>query len=169
MLAQHPQNKEVLDVIDRVHALALDQKTLEDAAVALWESAAQDGITEKEALMRYFGGETDADFPRLWGMSNEDAHDALLSDRPFVDEYFRDGPHGAYTHMFQEYALARVLGGPQEMIRIRHLIANALGPATGEGAFSARLFNAIFDSFEAVHVNSPEGLGPILKDKLNIF
>jgi hypothetical protein len=55
------------------------------------------------------------------------------------------------------------------MNRIRHLIANAVGPASGEGPFSARLFNAIFDSFTGVHPNSPEGLGPILKSKLNIF
>jgi hypothetical protein len=163
---QHPENKYLLDRIDEVHRLVRDPDALTEAMVELWTIAARDGISEEQALIRWFGGE--AGMPRVLDQNVKRFHEALLADKPLIDEMFRGTAHGAYTHMFQEFALARKLGSREAARDFRRAVANAVGPDRGRTKFFSRVWDAIFDPYDASAINSPEGLGPILHTHVGI-
>ena len=165
LLKEYPKDAELLKQIDKVHALMRDPKVYEDAMVELWETAARDGITEQEALMRWAGGEP---VPHVHGQDADVFRKALRDPKPLIDEFFRDTAHGAETHMFQEYALARALGSKDAARNFRHLIAEAEGPVRNRQQFFSQVWDAVFDVYDGSQVNSPEGIGPILKAHLNL-
>jgi hypothetical protein len=166
LLEKYPANSELMGKIDHINSLMRDPETYIEAMAELWTTAARDGISEQEALVRWFGGE--AGMPRLLDQSQKKFYDALMADKPAIDEMFRGTAHGAYTHMFQEFALARRLGSREAARDFRRLVAKAVGPDAGKNKFFGRVWDAIFDSYDASQLNSPEGLGPLLEAHLGL-
>ena len=163
---KYPANKVIAERIDQVWKLGRDPQVYEDAMAELWEEAARDGITEEEALVRYFGGRQ--------GMPLIDSQDpkkflkAMEADKPMIDDVSIVGnDHGAYTHMFQEYALARKIGKGAAG-EFRQAIARAVGPDVGNTKFASQLWDALFDEYQGEFINSPEGLGPIIQKILGL-
>jgi hypothetical protein len=150
-----------------VWKLVRDPQVIEDAMAELWETAAREGITEQEALLRYFGGPDG--MPEIMGQSSTDFLEAMKADKPMIDKYFTQIPgHGAYTHVFQEYAIARKIGRDAASA-FRKAIANATGPELfGADEFRSKVWNAIFDEFEGEYLNCPETLGPIVQGNLGL-
>jgi hypothetical protein len=165
LLHDHPENRELMRLIDRVHGAVRDPQVLEDAMAELWTTAARDRLTEEQALVRWAGGEP---LPRVYDQDPAKFRAALRNEKPTIDEYNRDSAHGAYTHVFQEYVVARELGSEQAARDFRHAIANAAGPTRGNEEFYRRVWDAVFDSYDGSQINSPEGIGPILKIHLNL-
>jgi hypothetical protein len=94
----------------------------------------------------------------------------IESDTMFIDEWFKTDFHGAYSHLFQELIVAKKLGGMDAARKFRHLIAAAANPAEGNVKipFFAKVWDALYDSYDAVNLNSPEGLGPVLHAHLGL-
>jgi len=49
--------------------------------------------------------------PILEGVDAEKFREAMLAEKPALDERLKDDTHGLLTHMFQEYVLAEEWGG----------------------------------------------------------
>ena len=66
--------------------------------------------------------------------------------------------------------MAKKLGGLDAARKFRRLIAAATNPAEGKVKvpFFAKVWDALFDSYDAANLNSPEGLGPILHAHLGL-
>lgn len=159
-------NKLVQARAPEVWKLARDPQVLEDAMAELWETAARDGISEQEALLRYFGGPEG--MPEILDQDPKKFLEAMKEDKPMIDKVFTGPGHGAYTHVFQEYAVARKIGRDAAR-EFRQAIANATGPELfGADEFRSKLWNSIFDEFTGGYLNCPETLGPILQKNLRL-
>lgn len=149
-----------------VWKLVRDPQVLEDAMAELWETAARDGISEQEALLRYFGGPEG--MPEILDQDPKKFLKAMEADKPMIDKVFTGPGHGSYTHVFQEYAIARKIGRDAAR-EFRQAITKATGPELfGAEEFRSKVWNAIFDEFQGGYLNCPESLGPILQKNLHL-
>ena len=163
--SRHNLDPQVIETLRRVHKLIRDPQLLEDAMVELWITAAREQITPQQALMRFFGGE--AGMPILTDQSELAFEKAMLAEKPAIDDTFSDSFHGAYTHMFQEYVLARALGSREAARDVRQMIGRLKDPMRGRKNLASLVWDGIFDSYEARQINAPEELGAILIAHLN--
>jgi hypothetical protein len=91
----------------------------------------------------------------------------MRQDAPIRDLAFANNPHGAYTHMFQEWLIDRALG-PGEGRRFRQWLAELkdLPTVTSFGSrkreFFAAAWDSLFDEYDSGHINTPEALGELL-------
>jgi hypothetical protein len=162
---RHTIDPDIAAMMRKVHKLIRDPQLIEDAMVELWIAAAREQITPQQALMRFFGGESG--MPVLIGQTDQAFEEAMLANKPAIDDFFGDTVHGAYTHMFQEYVLARALGGREAAMNVRHMIARLNGPMSGPKTLAGLAWDALFDEYMGHQINSPEGLGSILAIHLN--
>jgi len=159
LLLEHPGNQYLLQHIDRVLRMRRNPRVVEDAIAELWTNAGRRGIEPGQELVRWAGGEP---LPRVTDQNPAHFREVLRADKPHVDLPFADSPHGRYTHMFDEYILARpeVLGSRDAARRSRQAIANAEGPASEDGEeFYSLVWNALFDETDGGQLNTPEEVG----------
>jgi hypothetical protein len=162
-------NPDLMKDLERVHEALRDPDLIEQVMVEVWERAALDGITTEEALVRMVGrGKKLPVIKRQ--LSPEKFRLVMKADPIFLDNAFKGSLHGAYSHAIQELVVAKKLGGLGAAREFRRLIAAATDPAEGKAMepFFAKVWDALFDSYDAVNLNSPEGLGPILHAHLGL-
>jgi hypothetical protein len=163
-------NQDLVKDLERVHQALRDPDLIEQVMVEVWERAARDGITTEEALVRMAGRGKKPPVIKRDTLSPKRFKQVIEADTMFIDEWFKTDFHGAYSHLFQELVVAKKLGGMDAARNFRHLIAAATNPAEGNVKipFFAKVWDALFDSYDAVNLNSPEGLGPILHAHLGL-
>ena len=162
-------NPDLMKDLERVHEALRDPDLIEQVMVEVWERAALDGITTEEALVRMAGGGKKLPVIKRQ-LSPEKFRLVMKADPIFLDNAFKGSFHGVYSHALQELVVAKKLGGLDGARRFRRLIAAATDPAEGKVTepFFAKVWDALFDSYDAANLNSPEGLGPILHAHLGL-
>jgi hypothetical protein len=164
-------NQDLIRDLERVHGALRDPDLIEQVMVEVWERAARDGITTEEALVRMAGrGKT---LPRIKRdvLAPYRFKQVLEADTIFLDFAFTGDNHGVYSHALQELVVAKKLGGPDAARRFRHLIAAAVDPTEAKDVkipFFGKVWDALYDSYSNVNLNSPEALGPILDKHLGL-
>jgi hypothetical protein len=164
LIAKYPTDKELWEKLDDAYSILRDPKKLEDGMIKVYRGAAEEGITPQEWLIKYFGGKDG--MPILEDLDPKKFRDAMLKDKPALDDTLQGDAHGLLTHMFQEYVLAEEWGGRAAARDFRHAIARVDGPARGKKEMFSRVWDALFDSLDENAINRPEWLGPILHDHL---
>ena len=170
-----PDTRRLLKLLPRIYKAVRDPKLLKRVAGEVWQFAAKEGITTREALEALVGG----DVRRVWIRSEEQFHREILLDSPFIDLAFSTNPHGAYTHMFQELVVSRALGTKWGAggRRFRALVAQlkGQGPEIFETLqsrrrdFWAAAWDALFDDMNGEgYLNHPETLGDLLHTHLGL-
>jgi hypothetical protein len=166
--------------IDKVYAAVRDRRLIEDVIVEVWERAQRENVTPETALLGIAGNRPDVPGGRFPIVPRELTAAHLREQLPFIDLSLLDDVHGAYTHMIQELAVARVLGGLEEAARFRRELTE-VGDAPGydrardpqHKAYWEKCWDMIFDSETTPngshgHINRPEVLGPILHTVLGL-
>jgi hypothetical protein len=163
-------NQDLIKDLERVHQALRDPDLIEKVMVEVWERAAVDGITTEEALVRMVGRGKKLPVIKRDVLTPTRFKQVLEADTMFLDNAFTTDFHGAYSHAFQELVVAKALGGMDAARNFRHLIAAAVNPAEGKVKipFFGKVWDALYDSYSAVNLNSPEGLGPILHEYLGL-
>ncbi|HEY7077790.1 MAG TPA: hypothetical protein VH418_20580 [Solirubrobacteraceae bacterium] len=163
-------NQDLIKDLERVHQALRDPDLIEKVMVEVWERAALDGITTEEALVRMVGRGKKLPVIKRDVLTPTRFKQVLEADTMFLDNAFTTDFHGAYSHAFQELVVAKALGGMDAARNFRHLIAAAVNPAEGKVKipFFGKVWDALYDSYSAVNLNSPEGLGPILHQYLGL-
>jgi hypothetical protein len=179
LLTRSAANDYVRANVDKVYAAVRSPEQIEAVMVEVWERARRDGVSTTEALLRIARDRPDvtpADaFPELNDLlegeeGSKEFQQKMRQKLPFIDKEFASDDHLAYTHMFQELVVARVLGSRQEAAKFRQLLAD-VRPAGDDPAakpFWSQAWDAIFDSTDIGHVNRPEDLGKLLQKHLGI-
>lgn len=166
-------NQELLAQIDKVYAAVRSPQLIEQEMVRVWQFAADEGISTEQALVRLAGDGRPLPVIKSDVLDYEPFRAYIRNDLPFLDNAFAGDHHGVYSHVFQELVVARALGSRAAAQRFRHLVADATGPerllSTGKRQpFWSQVWDAIFDVSDVTHLNSPEGLGPILHEHLGL-
>ena len=153
----------------RVHEALRDPDLIEQVMVDVWERAALDGISTEQALVRMTGG--GKRLPVIKRQLTPKKFKLLMEADPiFLDNAFAGGRHGVYSHALQELVVAKKLGSrtPPASSATCRRGDGSRESATLREPFFAKLWDALFDSYSAVNLNSPEGLGPILHGHLGL-
>jgi hypothetical protein len=79
--------------------------------------------------------------------------------------FFNGKPHGTHTHMYLEGFIDFHFGAGKGR-ELRLLIANAEGPATVDGPFWRKFWDAMVDEYDALEINNPNALQAILEKHL---
>jgi hypothetical protein len=152
--------------LKRVYWAQRDPEQVLDPIVEIWQRAAVNRTTTREALESMFPGGPNHvyDIP----LGGDLTRDVLLRKGPFRDLVFADDVHGAHTHMFPELLTARVLGSVDAASRFRQRIGESSGFTVDKKSLWRSIWNAVFDTTDGGHINTPETLGKILQEDLGL-
>jgi hypothetical protein len=138
----------------------------------IWEEAAENRITVREALERRLG-----DF-QVIAKGEQLTAETLRRADPVLDLALMHTPHGGYTHAFdfEVFKDTDLLGSAEAVRRFLQLIGDAKGPdATLGHSLGYRtlplwqlIWEALVDDFEESQINNPAELGPLLQDHLGL-
>jgi hypothetical protein len=171
----------IRDNVEKAYDAVRNRQLIEDIIVEVWERAQNENVSPTEALLRMAGDRPNLPqtetFPPVRGNLTA-AH--LQEALPFIDYALLNDIHGAYTHMIQELAVARALGGLQEAAQFRQELTHIQDPPQydraaypQDKAYWERVWDMIFDpetgrTGPQGHINRPEVLGPVLHTVLGL-
>lgn len=167
-LPDTPENNWIRQHVQTVYEGVRSRKVISDLIVEIWQRAAVDEITTTEELVKIAGRGKPLKLLPAKQLSPEDFGMFLRERVPRIDTYFKSLDHGAYTHVFDDLIVGKVLGGADEAVIFRRMLTDMTGPELDGYPFWARLWDALFDEVEDGQINTPEMLGPILHRHLGI-
>ena len=164
-----PEARRLLEAMPKAYRAIRDPKHIEKVAAEVWEFAAKNNITTREALEAMVGGAVD--MRKI--TSDAKFKDIIMQPESFRDLDFAADFHGAHTHMFQELLIDRALGKGSGRA-FRQNLALADGPSVmingNRKDFWAGAWDGMFDELvdETAHINRPEVLGKFLQEHLGL-
>ena len=163
-----PEARRLLEDMPKAFKAIRDPKHMEKVAAEVWEFAAKNNLTTREALEAMLGGAIDM----REITSDAKFRNIIMQPATFRDLDFAADFHGARTHMFQELLIDRALGKGSGRA-FRQNLALADGPMVKIGGkereFWAGVWDALFDdAVDTMHINGPGLLGRYLQQRLGL-
>jgi hypothetical protein len=164
------ENNWIKERIYKVFEGRRSRQVIIDEFVDIWKGAAADGLTTTEEIAKRAGRGKPLKLLPPRELPPEEFGIFLRERAPRIDTVFKNASHGAYTHVFDDLLVGRILGGADESLIFRRMLTDVTHPAAdlANKPFWSQLWDALFDEYRGGHINTPEELGPILHDVLGI-